>query len=135
LGWLKAGPKNFLEKDVEEMKKGNKVRLVADVNGEAIGNLEMFFSQHPLALHIAEISTVVINTKYRRRGIATKMIEVALEIAKEKNIKIVKIEVEAKNAPAVKLYTKAGFKEYGRLGREFMRNSEYDDQILLKKDL
>ena len=127
--------RRFLEKDAEEMKKGNKARFVAEVNGEVVGNLEIFFSRHPLSSHIASISTVVVNRKFRRKGIALKMIELALRTAKERKKEIVKIDVEAKNARAVKLYAKAGFKEYGRLERGIIRKGEYDDLILLKKDL
>jgi len=117
------------------VEKGNKVRLVADVNEEVIGNLEIFFSRHSLTFHTAWISTVVVNPNFRRRDIATKMIESALKIAKEKKMEIVKIDVEAKNTPAVKLYTKVGFEEYGRLERGLMRSGEYVDLILLKKNL
>ena len=127
--------RRFLEKDVEEMERGSKARLVADVEGEVIGNLEIFFGRHSLSYHTAGISTVVVNPRYRRRGIAMKLVESALNVAKEKNIEIVKIDVEAKNTPAVKLYTKAGFKQYGRLERGMIREGEYDDLILLKKDL
>jgi len=127
--------KSFLKKDAEEMEKGSKVRLVAEVNGEVVGNLEVHFSRHPLRFHNVDISTVVVNPIFRRKGIATKMIEAALKIAKERKMEIVKIEVEAKNTPAVKLYLKAGFKEYGRLERGIIRKGEYDDLILLKKDL
>lgn len=73
--------KNFLKNDFEEMEEGNKFRLVADVSGAAIGNLELFFSRHPLTFHTAEISTVVVNPKFGRKGIATKMIESALKLA------------------------------------------------------
>lgn len=127
--------KSFLEKDAKEVERGNKVRLVADVKGEVVGNLEVHFSHHSLTFHIAEISTVVVDPRFRRRGIAIKMIEEALRTAKERNIEIVKIEVEAKNTSAVRLYAKAGFREYGRLERGLVRNGEYDDVILLKKDL
>jgi len=49
--------KSFLKKDVEEMEKGSKVRLVAEANDEVIGNLEIHFSRHPLTFHTADIST------------------------------------------------------------------------------
>lgn len=127
--------KNFLKRDAEEMTKGNMVRLVAVVGGEAVGNMEIYFSRHPLTSHTAEITTVVVNPKFRMKGIAMKMLEYCLKIAKERNIEIVKIYVEAKNIPAARLYAKAGFKEYGRLERGLMRGGKYDDEILLKKDL
>ena len=126
---------NFVKSDIEAMNKGDKVRLVAEAEGEIVGNLEIVFSRHPLEFHTAEINTVVVNPRYRRRGIATKLIETALKIAKEKHIEIVKISVEAKNVFAVELYAKVGFKEYGRLEHGIIRKGEYDDQILLKKDI
>lgn len=126
---------NFLKSDIEAMDKGDKVRLIADVEGEAVGNLELIFSHHPLEFHKAEIGTMVVNPKFRRRVIALKLIETALKIAKERHLEIVKLSVEATNVPAVKLYTKAGFEEYGRLKRGIVSSGVYYDQILLKKDL
>ena len=126
---------NSLKSDIKAMKKGDKVRLVADVEGEVIGNLELVFSSHPLEFHKAEIYTMVVNPNFRRRAIASKLIETALMIAKERHLEIVKLSVEATNVPAVKLYFKAGFEEYGRLNRGFVRNGVYDDQIIMKKDL
>lgn len=125
----------FLKSDIEAMNKGDKIRLVADVEGEVVGNLELIFSHNPLEFHKAEIYTMVVNPKFRRRAIALKMIETALKVAKERHLKIVKLWVEATNVPAVILYTKAGFEEYGRLKHGVVRSGVYDDQILLKKDL
>lgn len=126
---------NVLKNDMEAMNKGDKVRLVADLEGEVIGNLELVFSHHPLEFHTSEIYTVVVDPRFQRKVIATKLIETALKIARERRQKIVKIGVEAKNVPAERVYTKAGFKEYGRLEHGIVRNGVYDDIILLKKDL
>lgn len=126
--------RSMLETDIEGTKEGNRIRLVSEVDGEVIGYLQMFFSRHPLTFHTAEIFTVVVNPEFRREGIATKMIEMALGTAKARKTEIVKIGVEAKNTPAVNLYTKVGFREYGRLQRGLVRNGEYDDEILLKRD-
>ena len=106
---------NLLKNDSVEMEKGSKVKLVADVNGEAIGTLSIDFGRDPWTPHVAEISNVIVNRDFRRKGIATKMIESALEIAKEKKIKIVKVEIESKNIAASNLYNKTGFKDYGKL--------------------
>lgn len=127
--------KDLLKKDIAKMEKDDKVRLVTIINGEVIGNLNLSFSRDPWISHTAYLSTLGVNRKFRRRGIGTKMVESGLKIAKEKNIEIVKIEVEAKNIFALELYSKIGFKEYGRLERGFKRKGEYDSQVLLKKDL
>lgn len=126
---------DFLKNDMEAMNKGDKVRLVADVRGEVVGNLEIAFNRHPLWSHTAEINTVVVNSQFRRRNIATKLIETVFKIAQARCLEIVKICVEGKNTPAIRLYAKTGFKEYGRLERGIIRKGEYDNLILLKKDI
>lgn len=45
----------------------------------------------------AYISTLLIHPDYNKNGLATKMIEAALKIAKEKKKSIVKVKVEGKN--------------------------------------
>jgi len=127
--------KGFLERDAKEAEKGKKARIVADVGGEVVGNLEIEFSPHPLMPHVADVNTVVVNPKYQGKGIATAMFQEAFRIAKEKQIQIVRIDVETRNAPAHRLYLKVGFAEYGRLGRGIVRKGEYDDLIFLKKEL
>jgi ribosomal protein S18 acetylase RimI-like enzyme len=126
---------DFLRKDVEAMSKGDKVRLVEDVEGEVVGNLEIAFNRHPLWSHTAEINTVIVSSQFRRRNIATKLIDAVFKIAQDRCLEILKICVEGKNASAIRLYEKTGFKEYGRLERGIIRKGEYDDLILLKKDL
>ena len=76
--------KNLLGKDVEGMKKGDKVRLAANVAGEIIGTLNIHFSSDPWTSHTAHISTTFVNRRFRRRGIATKMIETALKKQKRR---------------------------------------------------
>lgn len=126
---------NSLKNDMDAMNKGDKVRLVADVGGEVVGNLEIAFNRHPLWSHTAEINTVVVSSQFRRRKIATKLLEAVSKIARARCTEIVKICVEGKNTTAIGLYTQTGFKEYGRLERGIIRKGEYDDLILLKKDL
>lgn len=125
----------FLKQDSEEMEKDRKVKLIADVNGEAIGNLEIHFCPDSPFSHIAEMTTVVVNPRFQRKGIGLRMIETAFQIAKVRSIEIVKIDVESKNTPAINLYNKVGFKEYGRFEHGIKRHSEYDDIILLNKEI
>ena len=126
---------DFLKKDVDAMTKGDKFRLVADVEGEVVGNLEIAFNRHPLWSHTAEINTVVVSSQFRRRNIATKLVEAVFKIAQDRRLEILKICVEGKNTSASGLYAKTGFKEYGRLERGIIRKGEYDNLILLKKNL
>lgn len=127
--------KAFLERDAKEAEKEKKARIVAELEGEVVGNLEIEFSPHPLMPHVADVNTVVVNSKYQGKGIATAMFQEAFRMAKERQMQIVRTDVEARNTAAHRLYLKVGFVEYGRLGRGIVRNGEYDDLVLLKKDL
>ena len=61
--------------------------------------------------HAYIINGIYVEEEYRKRGIATKLIEESLKILKEKNIKIIDINAFCKNEAAMNLYKKFGFKE------------------------
>jgi ribosomal protein S18 acetylase RimI-like enzyme len=128
--------RDFLLKDLEMMDKGDMIRLVAEVNGEVVGNIQIYFKfNHPLFHHTAEMHTVRVNKNYRRIGVASKLIESALILSKQKSVEIMIVWVDGNNIPATRLYHKAGFTEYGRLKNGIKRNGQYADYVLLKKDL
>ena len=53
------------------MYKGDMIRLVVEMNGEVIGNIQIYFKfDHPLFHHTAEMHTVRVNIYYRRIGVA-----------------------------------------------------------------
>jgi ribosomal protein S18 acetylase RimI-like enzyme len=135
-GRMLSKVRDFLLKDLEMMDKGDMIRLVAEVNGEVVGNIQIYFKfDHPLFHHTAEMHTVRVFENYRRIGVATKMIESALMLSKQKNIEIMTVWVDGNNIPATHLYHRAGFTEYGRLKNGIKRNGQYTDYVLLKKNL
>jgi ribosomal protein S18 acetylase RimI-like enzyme len=128
--------RDFLLKDLAMMDKGDMIRLIAEMNGEVIGNIQIYFKfDHPLFHHTAEMHTVRVNEYCRRIGVATKLIESALMLSKQKSIEIMTVWVNGNNIPATHLYHKMGFMEYGRLKNGIKRNEQYADYVLLKKDL
>lgn len=60
------------------------------------------------------IDGLYVETEYRNKGIASSLIEVALEKCKEKNVTAVKIKVMTSNTSAVKLYEKYNFTEQAK---------------------
>jgi len=128
--------KESLLKDLEMMDKGTMIRLVSEMDGEVIGNIQIYFKfKHPLFHHRAEMHTVRVNEKYRRIGVASKLIESTMFLSQQKNVEIMTTWVDGKNTPAIHLYRKMGFTEYGRLKNGIKRNEQYSDYILLKKEL
>ena len=77
------------------------------------------------ALHI------FIDEKYRKKGLATKMLQHLESLARYKKMRILTLRVMPKNVPAKNLYKKMGFKEYINTG-EHLPNTNNDATILQK---
>ncbi|MCK4245471.1 MAG: GNAT family N-acetyltransferase [Candidatus Omnitrophica bacterium] len=58
------------------------------------------------------ISNLYILPRYRRKGIAKKLVRELIEWFRANNIKSLRLEVYSKNKPALNIYHKSGFKEY-----------------------
>jgi ribosomal-protein-alanine N-acetyltransferase len=60
-----------------------------------------------------DINSVFVFPRFRRKGVAEKLLSAAINTAKEKNLDKIFLEVRETNAPAIKLYQKAGFNKVG----------------------
>ena len=58
------------------------------------------------------IDGLYVDNEYRNKGIATKLIENALNVIKETNAAVVDINVMANNSVAISLYKRFGFNEF-----------------------
>jgi len=88
------------------------VRLVACHNEgkTAIGFLRLKENTDQFYL----IEDVFVDPKYRNMGVATRLLNYAITLAKEKKRKKVSLNVRRTNTNAINLYKKCGFKEIGR---------------------
>lgn len=75
-----------------------------------------------------------IVTRLDRRGnrIASKMLEKLINIAKNKRLKCVTLEVNVHNAIAINLYKKYGFIEVGKRPRYY---NNTDDALIMTKEI
>ncbi|KAG5440546.1 hypothetical protein PCK2_000371 [Pneumocystis canis] len=80
------------------------------------------------------IAMLVVKKEYRRRGIASKMVEKILTIMKEKNIDEVTLETEVTNREAIILYENFGFIRDKRLYRYYLNTSDAYRFILKFKE-
>lgn len=78
---------------------------------------------------------IIVDEKYRGKGIGAKLLRELMALAKERfKLEFVHLEVYRGN-PAIDLYRRLGFKEYG-VHRKFMKsNGQYIDKILMQKYL
>ena len=72
---------------------------------------------------------------YWGRGVGTRMMETALELARDSGFLQLELEVDAENERAIALYRRFGFEEYGRLPGAAHRDGQFFDEILMVKSL
>ncbi len=77
---------------------------VAEENGKIKGYILMHLFEE--GLHIINIA---VRKEARRKGIGTMMLKKAVNIAEEKNIPLLVLEVRESNIQAINLYKKFGF--------------------------
>lgn len=79
---------------------------------------------------------IIVDEKYRGKGIGTRLMEELLKLAKERfKLDFVHLEVYDGN-PAINLYKRLGFVQYG-VHRRFMKEAggKYVDKIMMQKKL
>ena len=92
----------------------NTLSLVAKTGNEIAGFIitQIEIDESTLFGHII---TVNVSPRYRRKGIATKMLRQIEEMLKEKGIFEIHLEVREDNSAAIKLYQKSGYQKTSKL--------------------
>jgi RimJ/RimL family protein N-acetyltransferase len=107
--------------------------LVAEVNGKVVANSELS-RKSGYATHVGEIG-IAIRAGYRDVGIGTEMLKTLIAHGKEIGLKVVKLSVFSSNPRAKHVYEKVGFRETGRVPKEFFKDGKYADEILMTMEL
>ncbi len=90
-----------------------------------VGNSTLGFSQHNRMSHVGGIGLGVL-PKYQRRGIATKLMRMVIEVAQETGLRRLELTVVKENH-AISLYQKLGFQLEGTLRNRFhLDGVDYD---------
>lgn len=79
-----------------------------------------------------DMMNVAVSPLYRRRGVATALIDALTERLKEQGSRCLTLEVRASNAPAIALYGSMGFQKIG-LRKNYYRNPK-EDALILRKE-
>lgn len=78
---------------------------------------------------------IIVDENFRGKGVGTKLIESLEILAKEQfGLKILHLEVYEEN-PAINLYRKLGFEEFGKQRRFIKENGCYRSKIFMQKRL
>lgn len=74
--------------------------------------------------HVARLYSLAIAASARGRGIGRALLEAVAAIARDRGCGRLRLEVRPDNAPAIALYTRAGFTRSGRRARFYEDGSE-----------
>lgn len=123
----------FLRKRLDEIKRGETVQFIAEIDGEVVGNAEV--RRHVGRQSHVGTMGIVVKSGFRRIGIGTRLIEKLLSEGKKQGLKIVTLQVNETNLPAITLYRKLDFNETGRILKAIYWNEKYVDDIIMVTDV
>ncbi|RMG67153.1 MAG: ribosomal-protein-alanine N-acetyltransferase [Nitrospirae bacterium] len=111
-----------------ELENPHCICLVAEVNGRLAG-----FIMGRYVVDEAEVLEFAVKEEFRRKGVGLGLLSALKEKLRKRNIKVLYLEVRQSNTPAIRLYQKAGFKEWGRRRDYYFEPRE--DALLMKLPL
>lgn len=110
----------------KELKNNFAIYAVAIENNKVLGYGGMWH-----VVNEGHITNIAVHKDYRRKGIGQAIIEKLVEIAEEKEMIGLTLEVRKSNTPALELYKKNGFKLEG-IRPEYYEDNKEDAYIMWK---
>jgi len=112
----------------------NRIFLVALLDDQIVGILNIFASHKKRLQHIGELGMSVAKQHWNK-GIASCLLEEAFAWAKNNQvIRKIELGVQADNLAAIHVYAKLGFKQEGRQSRGSLINGKFFDVVLMGKE-
>lgn len=102
--------------------------FVAKIDGETAGYIGSFN-----VVGEVSITNVAVCEKFRKKGVATRLLEQLEKVSREKNAEFITLEVRESNENAIALYRKCGFSEVG-LRKNFYSHPT-ENAVLMTKTL
>lgn len=100
--------------------------FAVELENEQIGWIELGYQQWNNRMRVWEF---LVKEEFRKRGIGTLLMNHAAKIAKEKGARMVVLETQTCNVPAIKFYLKYGFELIG------FDTAAYSNEDIEKKEV
>jgi putative acetyltransferase len=104
--------------------------FVAEVDGEIAGRMSLARDQNPASHHVADLG-LMVDARFRRRGVGRALLEAAVEWAPGHGIAKLELHVFPWNEAAIALYESFGFEREGLRRSHYLRPNGYADAILM----
>ena len=113
----------------------NSLLLIAEYNGEIIGNIDVTGNQRITMQHTAVIGMGMLN-QWRNSGLGSALMQVAIKWAKENPIlELLWLQVYTENTSGVSLYQKMGFEKCGVIKNFFKQDNTYFDNLTMTRSV
>ena len=96
-------------------------------NGKVLG-----YAGLQMVLDEGYVPNIAVTKSARGRGIGKSLVGALISLAKDKGLAFISLEVRESNTPAISLYTKCGFKDFGKR-KNFYQNPTEDAVIMTKE--
>lgn len=134
----KFGKSALEERDfITKMDTAKHLLLVAEVEGKVVGGLGV----NPVApgrdLRDTQVSEIGLHllSWYREHGLGSKMLEYAIEWAREKGYRKVSARIFTSNKRSLNLFRKYGFLQESKSRKQFRLGSETIEEVVVGKML
>jgi RimJ/RimL family protein N-acetyltransferase len=108
--------------------------ITADWNGIPCGMANLYIQPYKKLAHQCLFS-IIVDEKYRNKGIGTALLEDLMALGKQRfRLEVLHLEVYEGN-PAIHLYSRLGFKEFGKQTHFIKDKGEYIGKILMERAL
>lgn len=112
----------------QELVNQNTTYIIAKEISEVVG-----FAGISICFDEATLNNIVVKKSCRGKGIGGELLESLIELCSNMNMKLLTLEVNTQNTPAIKLYEKFGFKNQG-IRKKYYNNTQ-DAFIMTKFDI
>jgi hypothetical protein len=114
----------------EMIRGGGGLAMVAEADGEVIGNVLVSLERSSVSNHVGTLS-IVIDEAWRDVGIGSGMVRAAQEWCRERGLEKLSLAVFPDNERAIAVYERAGFVREGLRRRQYRVEGEFRDELLM----
>jgi RimJ/RimL family protein N-acetyltransferase len=114
----------------EMIRSTQGLALVAEADGDVVGNVLVTLERNAVANHVGTLS-IVIHHDWRDVGIGSAMVRAAQDWVRERGLVKLALAVFPDNARAIAVYAHAGFVREGLRRRQYRVDGELRDELLM----
>ncbi len=117
----RTAAESFWQSVKESVKNGSTTLLAALDDGRLVGSVQLISSWKPNSPHRADVAKLLVHSDYRRRGIASLLMQQLETVALEYGFWLLVLDTEL-NSGAETLYKKIGFTRLGEIPEYVLSN-------------